>query len=100
MSESATNPCEHIPELLREVRALGELLRSGVCSPGYLTLDQAATYLHVPAETLRKWCRTKGVPYHKPGKALLFRVKDLDQWMGRYRRGDKGLALHGYNRVR
>lgn len=100
MSESGANPCEQIPEILREVRALGELLRSGVCSPGYLTLDQAATYLNVAAKTLREWCRTKGLPHHKPGRELLFRVRELDQWMSRYRRGDKGLALHGYNRVR
>lgn len=66
---------------------------------GYLTLDQAATYLHVPAETLRKWCRTKGVPHHKPGRQLLFRVKDLDAWMNRYRKGDHGFALYGLNRA-
>lgn len=60
---------------------------------GYLTLPEASAYLHVPTSTLRGWARTKGLPYHKPGKELLFRAKDLDAWMNRYRKGLHGLAL-------
>lgn len=64
---------------------------------GYLSLAEAATYLHVPQSTLRGWARTKGVPYHKPGKELLFRAKDLDAWMNRYRKGLHGMALTRMN---
>lgn len=64
---------------------------------GYLTLPEAATYLRTPAGTLRRWVRLKGLPYHKPGKVLLFRQRDLDQWMNRYRQGLKGLELCGFN---
>lgn len=66
-------------------------------SDSYLNLEQAAAHLNVAVSTLREWIRTKGVPYHKPGKVLLFRAKDLDRWMNRYREGDKGLALMGLN---
>lgn len=64
--------------------------------PGYLDLVQAADYLHTPAATVRRWARLKGLPYHKLGKELLFKVKDLDAWMNRHRKGLKGLALHGF----
>jgi len=64
-------------------------------TPGYLTIDQAAAYLNTSIGTLREWVRTKGVPHHRPGKELLFRVRDLDAWMNRYRQGDRGLALTG-----
>lgn len=63
---------------------------------GYLTLAQTAQYLHTPERTVREWLRIKGLPYHKPGKTLLFRTKDIESWMNRYRKGLKGLALHGF----
>jgi excisionase family DNA binding protein len=65
--------------------------------PGYLTTDEAAAYLNTSVSTVQDWIRTKGLPYHKPGKDLRFRPRDLDAWMNRYRRGDKGLALMGFN---
>lgn len=61
--------------------------------PSYLSLNEAASYLKTSISTLRGWARTKGLPYHKPGKELLFRQRDLDRWMDRYRHGLKGLAL-------
>ena len=68
--------------------------------PGYLTLAEACVYLRTPESTVRKWARLKGLPYHKPGKELLFRVKELDAWMNRYRHGLSGLALMGFNEQR
>lgn len=67
---------------------------------GYLTLAEAATYLKTADSTIRGWVRTKGLPYHKPGKELLFRAKDLDAWMNRYRNGLSGLALTTFTEQR
>jgi excisionase family DNA binding protein len=64
--------------------------------PSYLDLTQACAYLHAPPSTVRKWIRLKGLPYYKPGKELLFRVKELDAWMTRHRQGLSGLALTGF----
>ena len=64
---------------------------------GYLTFAEAVTYLKVPVRTLRQWIRCKGLPYHKPGKELRFRPRDLDAWMNRYRKGLAGLALKTFN---
>lgn len=64
----------------------------------YLTLPEAALYLNSSESTIREWIRMKGLPYHKPGKQLLFRPKDLDLWMNRYQHGDRGLAMQRFNR--
>ncbi len=64
---------------------------------GYLTFAEAVLYLKVPVRTLRQWIRLKGLPYHKPGKELRFRRRDLDAWMNRYRQGLSGLALSKFN---
>lgn len=63
----------------------------------YLDLADTARYLHTPEATIRKWVRTKGLPYYKPGKTLCFRPQELDAWMRRYRHGLHGLALTGFN---
>jgi len=63
---------------------------------GYLTLEEAAAYLHAPPATLRGWMRTKGLPHYKPGKRVLFLTRDLDRWMTRHRQGLSGLALTGF----
>ena len=68
-------------------------------TPGYLKLPEAAAYLRSKPGTLRKWIKTKRLPYHKPGKALLFRVKELDAWMNRYRKGATGSELYPLNRA-
>lgn len=80
--------------------AIQQIIRASnmsVAMPGYLSLKEAAAYLHTADSTLRGWVRTKGLPYHKPGKELLFRAKDLDAWMNRYRHGLTGLELSGFN---
>jgi excisionase family DNA binding protein len=65
--------------------------------PGYMTLPEVAKYLGTSEDTLRGWVRKKRMPYHKPGKTLLFRKADVDAWMNRYRHGAKGLELRGFN---
>lgn len=99
--KTQATPGTHNPEsallatIAEELRELKALLLTGSFPPGYLTIDQAATYLNAPVGTLRGWMRTKGLPHHKPGKELHFRVRELDQWMFRYKRGDHGMALTG-----
>lgn len=82
-----------VTDLANELREVKALLLTGAVPAGYLSLEQAAAYLNTSVGTLREWVRTKGVPYHKPGKELQFRVRELDQWMDRYQQGLTGLAL-------
>ena len=86
-----------VTDLTNELREVKALLLKGAVPPGYLSLEQAATYLNRSVGTLREWVRLKGLPHHKPGKELQFRVRELDQWMDRYREGLKGLELTTFN---
>jgi len=70
--------------LLAEFRVL--LDHHLVPARGFLNLKQAALYLGTTPGTLREWLRTKRLPNYKPGKELLFKRAELDQWMDRHRK--------------
>jgi excisionase family DNA binding protein len=74
--------------LLAELRVLLE--HHQVPARGYLTIGQAALYLGAPVGTLREWIRMKRLPFYKPGKELLFKRPELEQWMERHRRVEGG----------
>jgi len=64
---------------------------------GYLTLRHAAEYLGgVSTATVRRWISGIGLPYCRiPGGGgwrgrLLFRQRELDRWMRRFKGGLKG----------
>lgn len=86
-------PEQTVADLANDLRDVKALLLSGAVPAGYLSIGQAAGYLNISVSRLREWVRLKGVPHHRPGKELLFRVRELDQWMDRYRQGLNGLAL-------
>jgi len=50
---------------------------------GWLTTEQAAAYLQVHPETMRRWARTKAVPAAKLGNrgGFRFRREDLDRFL-------------------
>lgn len=54
-------------------------------SDGWLTSEQAAEYLQVNVETLRRWARTGEIPAAKLGNRGGFRFKkeDLDRFVER-----------------
>jgi hypothetical protein len=43
---------------------------------------KAAEHLHVKPATLRYWVsvRYKGIPVHRAGKRVLFKLSELDSW--------------------
>lgn len=47
----------------------------------YIRIGEAAEYLDVPVSTLRKWVQARRIPYYKPGKILLFRIRHLENFM-------------------
>jgi excisionase family DNA binding protein len=53
---------------------------TAVVSP-YLTTDEAVTYTHSSAKTLRRAELAGELPAFKPGKTKLYRVSDLDRWV-------------------
>ena len=60
---------------------------------GFIGIVEAAKHLGVSVDTLRRYVRMRGVPYYQPGGRLLFRASELDAWMQRSRKGDRGMLL-------
>lgn len=51
--------------------------------PDVLTTEQAAQYLQVSVETIKRHARRGWLPGAKVGKAWCFRKADLDDWLSR-----------------
>lgn len=58
---------------------------SDIPRKGYLTLAHAADYLDLPPSTLREYVRLRKIRAFKPGKNVLFRIRELDQWVESHR---------------
>lgn len=80
----APEPVVELRGLLAEFRALLEHER--VPARGYLNLSQTSAYLSTAPGTVREWIRTKRLSFYKPGRELLFKRHELDQWMDRHRK--------------
>jgi len=54
---------------------------------GWLTTEEAAQYLHVHQETVRRWAREGAIPAAKLGNrgGFRFRRQDLDRFLGERR---------------
>ena len=59
----------------------------------FIGIAEAAKHLGVSVVTMRRYVRLKGVPYYQPGGRLLFKASELDQWMMKSRKGQRGLLL-------
>ncbi|MBN1557859.1 MAG: helix-turn-helix domain-containing protein [Lentisphaerae bacterium] len=52
---------------------------------GYLRKKAAARYLGIAARTLNEWMAAGIVPFIRVRHTILFRIKDLDRAMDKYR---------------
>lgn len=51
----------------------------------WLTHKEAAAYLGVSGRTLDRWRAEAKMPYYKPGGTIIFRKRDLDNFVLRNR---------------
>lgn len=59
--------------------------------PELLTIKEAASYLTVPEETLRKWrAQGRGPQAIKLGRHLRYDRADLDRWIAEQKRKENG----------
>lgn len=57
---------------------------------GYISLEDAATYLNIKPGTLRKWIKKKpDLPAHQIGKLWKFKCSKLDEWVNSGKSADK-----------
>jgi excisionase family DNA binding protein len=59
----------------------------GGLPPEWMTVENAARYLDMKVERLRKLVAYREVPFHQeaPGCRIYFRRRDLDEWMASFR---------------
>jgi excisionase family DNA binding protein len=47
----------------------------------YLTIEEAAEYLKLAPQTIRKYVLNKTIPYRKVQKSVRFRVSEIERWI-------------------
>ena len=57
--------------------------KSSIQPLGLLTIQQAAEYTGIKAQTLYKWVSERKVPHIKLGRLLRFDHRLLDEWLAR-----------------
>jgi excisionase family DNA binding protein len=71
--------------------AFGELaIRNFEWSEKWGTYNEASEYLNIPKTTLYQYSCQRKIPYSKPGRRLLYRKADLDEFVLNNRREDVG----------
>jgi excisionase family DNA binding protein len=47
----------------------------------YLTIGEAAAYLKLAQQTIRKYVLHREIPYHKVKKVIRFRLSEIEKWI-------------------
>jgi excisionase family DNA binding protein len=88
------NPFDEIMTAINRLEQLVlksiEKSNSSNLSESMLTIEEAANYLHIPKTTLYQYTSQRKIPFSKPGRSLLFRKTDLDDFVMRCRKEDLG----------
>lgn len=54
-----------------------------------MDFQEALKYLKIRPGTLRDWIRLRRIPFHRAGRRILFRARDLDVWLEALKRARK-----------
>ncbi|MGE3152105.1 MAG: helix-turn-helix domain-containing protein [Nitrospiraceae bacterium] len=46
-----------------------------------MDFQEAFKYLKIKPGTLRDWIRLRRIPFHRAGRRILFRARELDAWL-------------------
>lgn len=47
----------------------------------WVTSEEICTYLRISANTLTRWLAVRGMPGHRIGRSLRFRLSEVDAWV-------------------
>jgi excisionase family DNA binding protein len=88
MQKLTPNPFDEIAQRLDSIELLLIEIRQGTTKTSvpnqskYLKANEAAKYLRLSLQSLYRLTSTEQIPFTKKHKALLFKVDDLDKWLG------------------
>lgn len=90
------NPFELINERLQKIKELLQELVQGKSSVhkvnhdnDMMSIDELAKYLRLSKSTIYRLKSTREIPCFKTGKILVFKRKDVDEWLERCRSKSK-----------
>jgi len=47
----------------------------------WVGVDEVATHLHVAKDSVYRWVESRGLPAHRVGRLLRFKLSDVDAWV-------------------
>ena len=50
---------------------------------GWVGIAEVASHLSVAKESIYRWIESKGLPAHRVGRLLRFRLSEVDEWVKR-----------------
>lgn len=53
-----------------------------------ITLKEAAEFLRVSTQTLRRYIQKSGLPAYRPGRSYLFYRTELEEWLQGHKKGE------------
>jgi excisionase family DNA binding protein len=56
--------------------------------PVFLTVKELAEMLRVKVRTIYSWVEADLIPYHKPGRTMIFRLDEIIDWLEKKRGED------------
>lgn len=58
--------------------------------PVFLTVKELAAMLRVKVRTVYSWVEDGLIPYHKPGRIMIFRLDEINEWLEQKRIAERG----------
>ncbi len=89
MNSNENNPFAIINERLEAINQRLEAQHDRPVVSEWLTVDQAAEYLHVSKSWIYKRTMNAKIPYYKTGKKLMFKRSELDSYISLGRAKDE-----------
>ena len=81
--------CKKIEDLLQELVQKNPLVHEVNHDNELMSIDELAKYLRLSKSTIYKLKSTREIPCFKTGKILIFKRKDVDEWLKRCRSKSK-----------
>lgn len=82
--------CKKIEDLLQEIVQKNPLVHEVNHDNELMSIDELAKYLRLSKSTIYKLKSTREIPSFKTGKILMFKRKDIDNWLNNYRSKNNG----------
>jgi len=48
---------------------------------GWVDIEEVAAHLRVAKESIYRWIESKGLPAHRVGRLLRFKLSEVDDWV-------------------